>query len=132
MKVMPITVALIRRTDGRVLLVRKRGTETFIQPGGKIEQGEDARTALSRELMEELSFDVQSDHLNYIGNATAPAANEPGVTVFANIFEIRCNTEIIVGAEIDEAVWINPRDPKNLILAPLTRDHILPLAIEIA
>ena len=32
--------AVIRDAQGRVLLVRKRGTPTFIQPGGKREPGE--------------------------------------------------------------------------------------------
>jgi hypothetical protein len=32
-----IAAALIRRDDGRVLLVRKRATDSFMQPGGKIE-----------------------------------------------------------------------------------------------
>ncbi len=30
-----IAAALITRADGRVLLVRKRGTALFLQPGGK-------------------------------------------------------------------------------------------------
>ena len=35
-----IVAALIRDEAGRVLLVRKRGTETFMQPGGKRDPGE--------------------------------------------------------------------------------------------
>ncbi|WP_456681551.1 NUDIX domain-containing protein [Bradyrhizobium sp. USDA 3311] len=42
------------RSDGRVLLVRKKATESFMQPGGKIEIGEHPQDALRRELSEEL------------------------------------------------------------------------------
>ena len=35
-----IVAALIRDRAGRVLLVRKRGTTAFMQPGGKRDSGE--------------------------------------------------------------------------------------------
>jgi len=37
-----------------MLLVRKRGTQVFMQRGGKRDAGEDDATALARELDEEL------------------------------------------------------------------------------
>ena len=49
-----IVAALIRDDAGRVLLVRKRGTIAFMQPGGKRDPGEDDMTALAREIAEEL------------------------------------------------------------------------------
>ncbi len=49
-----IVAALIRDAAGRVLLVRKRGTTAFMQPGGKRDSGEDDITALAREIDEEL------------------------------------------------------------------------------
>ncbi|KAB2897185.1 MAG: NUDIX domain-containing protein, partial [Dokdonella sp.] len=48
------TVAAVIADDaGRVLLVRKRGSRIFIQPGGKPVAGEDALATLARELAEE-------------------------------------------------------------------------------
>jgi len=49
-----IAAAVIVRPDGMTLLVRKRGTSAFMQPGGKIEPGETPEQALSRELSEEI------------------------------------------------------------------------------
>ncbi|MEM9477678.1 MAG: hypothetical protein AAGA71_20510 [Pseudomonadota bacterium] len=37
-KTLHIAVAVVLDEAGRMLLVRKRGTEAFMQPGGKIEQ----------------------------------------------------------------------------------------------
>ena len=45
-----IVAALIRDAAGRVLLVRKRGTTTFMQPGGKREVGEDDGARGEKEL----------------------------------------------------------------------------------
>jgi 8-oxo-dGTP diphosphatase len=47
-----IVAALIRDDAGRVLLVRKRGTSAFMQPGGKRDPGEDDVAALAREIDE--------------------------------------------------------------------------------
>jgi 8-oxo-dGTP pyrophosphatase MutT (NUDIX family) len=129
---MRIAVAVLRNEDDRLLLVRKHGTVAFMQPGGKIEASEDARPALVRELREELGIIVAQDRLQYLGRADAPAANEPGVMVAAEIFELRIDQPIRAQAEIAEAVWIDPADPRELVLAPLTRDHILPLAMAMA
>ena len=49
-----VAAVCLRDDAGRVLTVRKRGTESFMLPGGKIEEGEDAAAALEREIVEEL------------------------------------------------------------------------------
>ena len=58
--------------QGRVLLVRKHGSSTFIQPGGKREPGEDALATLARELQEELG-ELTAEHLRL----TSRARGEP-------------------------------------------------------
>ncbi|KGE76866.1 NUDIX domain-containing protein, partial [Halomonas salina] len=52
--ILHIAAALIEDAEGRLLLVRKRGTEAFMQAGGKIEPDESPDEALARELEEEL------------------------------------------------------------------------------
>ncbi|MBB4242699.1 MULTISPECIES: NUDIX domain-containing protein [Rhizobium] len=49
-KTIRIAAALVLRPDGKTLLVRKRGTIAFMQPGGKIEPRETAEAAVVREL----------------------------------------------------------------------------------
>jgi 8-oxo-dGTP diphosphatase len=122
-----IAAALIRRSDGHVLLVRKRATESFMQPGGKIEAREHPEAALRRELFEELGIELDADELAYVGRFSAPAANEPGRLVDAEIFRTDLSRPVAPGAEIEEILWLDPSAPPSVKLAPLTRDKLLPL-----
>jgi len=123
-----IVAALIRDETGRVLLVRKRGTAAFMQPGGKRDTGEDDATALSRELNEELGCRVVPETFSALGTFECVAANEPDRRVHATVYAVDVTGNIAARAEIDEIVWIDPASPPDIHLAPLTRDHVLPLA----
>jgi 8-oxo-dGTP pyrophosphatase MutT (NUDIX family) len=112
---------------GRLLLVRKAGTRFFMQPGGKIEGGETARSTLRRELREEVGIEVEEENLRYLGCFSAPAANEPGFLVEAELFHVRTSQIPAASAEIAEAIWLNPAEAELVLLAPLTRDRVLPL-----
>jgi 8-oxo-dGTP diphosphatase len=125
-----VVAALIRDEAGRVLLVRKRGTSAFMQPGGKLDAGEDDVTALSREISEELGCLVVPASVRPLGAFDAAAANEAGFRVQANVYHVDVTGEISPRQEIDEAIWIDPASPPNVHLAPLTRDHVLPLALQ--
>jgi 8-oxo-dGTP diphosphatase len=127
-KVIRIAAAVIVDGSGRMLLVRKRGTTAFMQPGGKPVCGETDIDALEREIFEELGCEVEPGSCRPLGRFGAPAANEPGWTVEAGLFAVRLAGEIRLGAEIDEAVWIDPDAEPLLHLAPLTHRHVLPLA----
>ena len=123
-----IVAALIHDETGRVLLVRKRGTRAFMQPGGKRAAGEDDITALSREIAEELGCSAIPASLRPLGEFNAVAANEPGFRVQASLYGVDVTGGITPNQEIDEAIWIDPAAPPDILLAPLTRDHVLPLA----
>jgi 8-oxo-dGTP diphosphatase len=123
-----IVAALIRDEAGRVLLVRKRGTTAFMQPGGKRDPGEDDATALAREVAEELGCTMVHDSIRPLGEFDAVAANEPGWRVHACLYGIDVTGDIVPDREIDQVIWIDPASPPDIPLAPLTRDHVLPLA----
>jgi 8-oxo-dGTP diphosphatase len=123
-----IVAALIRDDAGRVLLVRKRGTTAFMQPGGKRDPGEDDIAALSREIAEELGCHLVPASIRPLGEFDAVAANEPDFRVQASLYGIDVTGEIAPSREIDETIWIDPAAPPDVLLAPLTRDHVLPLA----
>ena len=123
-----VVAALIRDEAGRVLLVRKRGTTAFMQPGGKRDPGEDDIAALARELAEELGCCLVRDTIEALGEFDAVAANEPGRRVHAWLYEVEVSGDVVPNREIDAMVWVDPAKPSDLHLAPLTRDHVLPLA----
>ena len=58
--------------------------------------------------------------------SVAPAANEPGFVVQAEIFQLTIDAEVSPAAEIEEVIWVDPATDPALELAPLTRDLILP------
>lgn len=121
-----IAAAVIVRADGKTLLVRKRGTIAFMQPGGKIAAGETGVAALARELHEELGCGIAPSPRN-LGRFTAPAANEADRIVEAELFLVEPAGEIGIAAEIDELLWLDPDSPGSIPLAPLTQNHVLPL-----
>jgi 8-oxo-dGTP diphosphatase len=129
MDTIKVVAALICDDAGRVLLVRKRGTTAFMQPGGKRDPGEDDIAALSREIAEELGCRVVPASIRPLGEFGAIAANEPGFRVEASLYGVDVTGDIVPSREIDATIWIDPAAPSGLDLAPLTRDHVLPLAI---
>jgi len=95
-----IAAALLLNPDGQTLLVRKRDTTAFMQPGGKIETHELPVHALARELEEELGLVIDPAQARFLGQFSAPAANEPGFVVQAEIFQLTIDADVSPAAEI--------------------------------
>ena len=120
--------AVITDGDGRVLVVRKHGSTTFIQPGGKRDAGEDSLATLARELHEELGVVLDKASARRLGEFQAAAVNEPGCTVSGEAFLVQVTGTPVAAAEIAELAWIPLDPPPGVPLAPLSRQHILPAA----
>lgn len=118
--------AVITDRRGRVLLVRKRGSATFIQPGGKREAGEAALQTLARELREELGVRLVEASAQPLGTFEDDAVNEPGRRVRAEVYRVQVLGEPMPGAEIEELRWMDPVPPHPVPVAPLSAGHILP------
>jgi 8-oxo-dGTP diphosphatase len=124
--VIRIVAAVILNARGQLLLVRKRDTETFMQPGGKFEEGETSEEALSRELREELGFELTALDFQYVGRFSAVAANEAGHMVDCDVHFTVVETEGAVASEIEELRWIDPVTIDDIALAPLTSKVMRP------
>ncbi|MCF6783242.1 NUDIX hydrolase [Stutzerimonas stutzeri] len=122
-----ISAACLFDDNGRLLLVRKRNTHAFMLPGGKTESGEDAITALQRELEEELNLCLPADDLTNLGQFHAPAANEVDTWIVARIYKARLPHPVSPAAELEELRWLAPNEQLPETLAPLLREHVLPL-----
>ncbi|WP_300342929.1 NUDIX domain-containing protein [Nesterenkonia sp.] len=137
-----IHVAAVVLLDSRrrVLTVRKRGTERFMQPGGKPEPDEGPRRTALREIAEEIGLHLQPAQLQPMGRFRAAAANESGYDVVCENYlvdmaqlpaEPSLGEEILAqlqpAAEIEELRWIpldqlRPSDD----LAPLLTEQVAP------
>ena len=118
--------AVIQDAEGRVLLVRKRGTAHFLQPGGKREPGEDPLQTLARELREELGVALRPETAWRLGEFEDVAVNEAGRRVRAEVFRVGIEGEPRAGAEIEELAWVDPAAPGTRAIAPLSRGQVLP------
>ena len=125
MPVIRIAAAVIVDDGGRILLVRKRGTTAFMQPGGKLEPGEAPDAALARELHEELGVIVDPAAFDHWGRFSADAANEPDHTVDCDIYALTIDQQPVAAAEIAELRWV-ALDDTELEIAPLAREVVLP------
>lgn len=113
-----------RRTE--ILTVRKRGTDLYQFPGGKPEPGESPVEAAVREVHEETGVLLPVESLRPVGRYRAPAANEDGHTVVAEVFTTEWTGDTPPpAAEIAENRWAplgtpeaTPDDPAHP-LAPL-------------
>lgn len=135
-----IHVSAVVLTDcaGRVLQVRKAGTEAFMFPGGKPEAGETYLAAAVREVGEETGLRLTPADLRSLGIHRTRAANEEGHELEAAVYLGPQLSPELVGAvvpheEIEEIAWIGPAElddeggvPQGR-LAQLTRDVVVEL-----
>lgn len=123
-----IHVSALWLTDehGRVLAVRKRGTTSFMNPGGKPEPGESPEACVIRELREEVGLHLGD--VEFRGRYVEPAANEPDHLVDAMVYTAQLDGVPVAAAEIAELRWLDPAAlpadgdvPGGFAIAPLLR-----------
>lgn len=116
----------LRDADGHVLTVRKRGTESFMHPGGKPEEGESPAQCALREVEEELGLVLAPEDLELLAVHRTTAANEAGRPLIASVFRHphlaqQSRPTITPAAEIEEVRWTDPTHPLPDDVAPLLR-----------
>lgn len=128
-----IAAAAVINADNQMLVVRKKGTTAFMQPGGKLEEGEKPEACLIRELEEELGLVALESQLTPIGLFSAVAANEANTNVVAHLFLLQeqCFNAIEPQAEIEQTAWISLEDSPAMDLAPLTQHQVIPAVIRL-
>lgn len=137
MKNITVSALVIQHpSEPALLMVRKRGTTSFMLPGGKPEPDETAQDTVVREIREELGLRLDESQLFFLGTFTAPAANEARHTVTGHVFV--CETvpaDLNIDApqclqEIEDIDWFSyvdlPPDTAGRQFAPLTRTQVIP------
>lgn len=124
-----LTIAALQLLDSskRILLVRKSGTQMFMQPGGKLEPDESPLSAVLREVHEELGLVFGPDDVVPAGVWIGPAANEADTDIHAHLFAAQTDLTPVVQAEIAEMLWIDAAAAlRRTDIAPLLREKVLP------
>lgn len=118
-----VAAVCLRDDRGRILTVRKRGTSSFMLPGGKLEPGESASAAAVREVAEEVGLALTE--VVPLGRFVTDAANEPGHLVDAEVFTADLPGEPVASGEIEELRWLDPTVYVDDV-APLLTQAVLP------
>jgi 8-oxo-dGTP diphosphatase len=124
--VLTVAAVCFRDEAGRVLTVRKRGTEAFMLPGGKLEPGESALCCAIREVEEELGVLLTEDDLALLVAWRGPAANEADTDIDSTVYATELRVQPVPAAEIAEARWIDPADHAGQCVAPMLEQYLFP------
>ncbi|HVT85234.1 MAG TPA: NUDIX domain-containing protein [Chitinophagaceae bacterium] len=76
-----LTAGLLVIENRKLLLAYSRNKRCFYLPGGKIDAGETATSALCREIAEEMNVDLGESDLQYYTHISAPAYGERNGTI---------------------------------------------------
>ena len=116
-KTVDVVGAVIQDESGRILCALRSSTmsmpEMWEFPGGKIEPGEHPEASLKREIMEELTCDIEVFEL--VEDTTYPY---PAVTVRLRTFFARVSAGTPTPREHAELRWLEPDQLQTLRWAP--------------
>jgi 8-oxo-dGTP pyrophosphatase MutT (NUDIX family) len=104
-------IALIVIENGKILSTRSIGKKKYYIPGGKRENNETDHETLIREIKEELSVDVLSETIRYVGTfiAQCDGAAE-GINVKMTCYKADYLGTLKKNNEIEEIRWLNYAD----------------------
>lgn len=123
----PTVGALIINKKGEILLVKSpKWFDKYTIPGGHAELGEDLKTALMREVKEEVGLDIGvKDFLDWQEAIYSKEFYKPKHFIF---FDYYCTTDKpqvkIDGREITDFIWIKPERAIKLKVDSFTRKTI--------
>jgi 8-oxo-dGTP pyrophosphatase MutT (NUDIX family) len=114
--------------DSKILLVRKKDTDIFISPGGKIENGETNIECLKRELVEELGVNINDAII--FSHDIAPAALEKMKDVEIISYLVTYSGDIKPQSEIVECRWFSVDELPSVKIGSIFKDHVIPKLIK--
>lgn len=123
MKTITVAAAIILNPQHKLLVVRKKHTEFFMQVGGKLEPNEAPEVTILREIQEEIGCAAEIEQ--FVGRFETLAANEPDHRLVSYVYVITLHDQPKIDAEIAAMQWIS-LDEQKTQLAPLTREVVIP------
>ena len=113
----------------KLLVVRQRGKDYFIAPGGKLNPGEAPVDALIRELKEELGLVVTSENIKLFGTFYAPSAGQENLILRSDVFFVHTwNDELQLNSndKVNEFKWITTNDVGTIKIGSIFEHEVLP------
>ncbi len=113
-----VAAGVIRRANDPAILLTRRPTGTHLEglwefPGGKVEEGEDPRDALVREVREECGVEIEVDEIvDVIFHAY------PKKSVLLLFYEARLVSGDIQHLEVADHAWVPPEKLRDYPLPP--------------
>ncbi|WP_028855780.1 NUDIX domain-containing protein [Psychrilyobacter atlanticus] len=127
MKSIRIRVCGILEKDDELLLVKhiKNNNEYYLLPGGGVDHGEDFKTALKREFMEECNLDVEVEDMVFISEGIAPNGGRHIVNVYFKVSYIGGDLQVgLDGSNLIGVEYIKKSELENVILYPNTKKEL--------
>src|SRR5688572_20087553 len=101
--------------NGKYLVVRAKGKDSFYLPGGKPEPGETNEEALIREIKEELGVDLVRDSIKFAKTFSAQAHGKPeGVMLDMHLYFADYEGDFKPDNEIEELKWITSAEKQYI------------------
>lgn len=129
-ELLPAAFAVVRNSSGRVLLVRRADDGYWELPGGRIEVGESASTAVVREVAEEAGVVIEVTGLAGVysdpGHVLVYPDGEGIYQQFAVCFHA-VTSALKAQADQDEtsaAGWFDPEQATQLMMHPAMRQRL--------
>ena len=124
-----VVAAVIERSDRRLLIGQRRKNDTsplkWEFPGGKVREGESPKTALARELQEELSVTLaKSVEIGRVRHRYAETPDELEIRFFAAAI---AETEL-KPSTFEKIAWVLPKELGDYDFLAANRDLIAQLA----
>lgn len=119
-----VAAAILSSDSERLLVVRKKGRDVFILPGGTMEDGESPEETLRREIYEELGCEILA--LSFLLSATEVAVFE-NVPLELFVYSVTLGSVPTPRAEIEEILFV-PADwqKTGLRYASGITKHVIP------
>lgn len=122
----PLTTvgALVRRPDGRVLLIRThKWRDTWGVPGGKIDYGETIKGALEREFLEETGLSLTRVFWGPVQEAVrSPEFHKEAHFILLNFIALTDGSTVTLNNEAQDHAWVTPEDALTYNLNTPTRN----------
>ncbi|MEI6857010.1 NUDIX domain-containing protein [Psychrilyobacter sp.] len=127
MKNIRIRVCGVLEKNDELLLVKhiKNKCEYYLLPGGGVDHGEDFKTALKREFLEECNLDVDVKNMIFISEGIAPNGGRHIVNIYFKVSYISGNLQVgLDGSNLIGVEYIKKSNLENIILYPNTKKEL--------